>query len=396
MKKLIISLVCLASLANPLLALGTQKARYIEKEGSSGEICTVIDRIVDRALKEFQVPGGAVGVIVDGKLVYAKGFGYRDLEKQLPVTPETLFAIGSCTKAFTTFVLGSLVEEGVIEWDDRVIKHLPDFRLSDDYVTKNLTIRDLVTHRSGLARHDDVWYNTSLSRTELYHRLKDLEFESGLREKFHYSNLLYALAGLLIERVTGQSWENEVQKRIFTPLGMKFSNFSVDDSQKSNNFALPYEEQKEDVKKIPFRNICSIGPAGSINSTIVEMAQWVQLHLSNGTLMGKELIQESTLNEMHTLQFANADFPKNKTYILGYGLGWFIGNYEGHYLVEHSGCIDGFFAITSMLPHDKIGVIILTNSNSGGDFVKEVSKSIFDCLLGIEKIDCGDSSCASN
>lgn len=162
--------------------------------------------------------------------------------------------------------------------------------------------------------------------------------------------LKYVVAGLVIEKVTGQTWENAVQQRVFKPLAMQHSNFSVDDSQKTDNFAYPYAERNDDIQKISFRNISNMGPAGSINSNIVDMSKWLQLQLSNGMFAEKQLVQETTLNEMHTLQFAKAEFPKERSYFLGYGLGWFVGNYGGHYLVEHGGGIDGFIANTSLLP----------------------------------------------
>lgn len=388
MKKVLIALICLASVVNTVFSGEEFSSPEFEVQQTKNEALADIDEVVNRALEVFQVPGASVGVVVDGELIFAKGYGYRDLERKLPVTPETLFAIGSCSKAFTTFVLGALVDEGVIEWDDSVIKHLPEFRLMDEHATRNMTIRDLVTHRSGLPRHDFVWYNSDLSRVEFLNRLKHLEFVNDLREKFHYNNLMYAVAGLLIEKVTGQSWENAVQQRIFIPLGMGHSNFSVENSKNNDNFSYPYAERKEVVQAIPFRNISNIGPAGSINSNVVDMSKWLQLQLSNGTVSEKKFVQETTLNEMHTLQFAKADFPKDRGYFLGYGLGWFIGNYGGHYLVEHGGGIDGFIANTSLFPQKKIGVIVLSNSSDGGGgFVNSVSKSIFDRLLELEKVD---------
>lgn len=388
MKKLLIAILCLVSMANTAFCEEGFSTPEVAVQEEQNEILADIDGVVKEALEVFQVPGASIGVIVDGKLIFANGYGYRDLESKRPVTPETLFAIGSCSKAFTTFVLGTLVDEGMIEWDEPVIKHLPEFRLIDEHATRNMTIRDLLTHRSGLPRHDFVWYNSDLSRGEFLGRLKYLEFENDLREKFHYNNLMYAVAGLWIEKVTGQSWEDNVKQRIFIPLGMKHSNFSVDESKNSDNFSYPHAERKEVVQAIPFRNISNMGPAGSINSNVVDMSKWLQLQISDGTIAEKKFIQETTLNEMHTLQFAKADFPKDRGYFFGYGLGWFIGNYGGHYLVEHGGGIDGFISKTSLFPHKKIGVIVLSNSSDGGGgFVNSVSKSIFDRLLGLEKID---------
>ena len=194
---------------------------------------------------------------MDGKVVFTKGYGVRNFSEPLPVTENSLFAIGSCSKAFTTFALGQLVdeEEGMIAWDDPVIKYIPEFPLTRYSCHPSPTIKDIVTHRSGLPRHDFVWYNSKFSRSELLNRLQHLEPTSDLREKFQYNNLMYAVAGLVIERVTGQTWEDFVQSRIFDPIGMNLSNFSVDDSQKSNDYASPHSERNEQTAVIPFRNL---------------------------------------------------------------------------------------------------------------------------------------------
>src|SRR5436190_14910917 len=214
------------------------------------------DAFVSDVLKEWNVPGMAIGIVQSNKTIYAKGFGYRDLKQKLPVTTNTLFAIGSTTKAFTCVVLGTLVDEGKLDWDKPIRNYIPEFRLQDPHATELTTARDLVTHRTGLPRHDLVWYNnTSISRREVVQRLPYLEPNHAFREKFQYNNLMYVVAGHLIETITGQSWEENVRQRIFGPLGITNSNFSVRDSQSNDNFALPYQEQKGIVKRIPFRNI---------------------------------------------------------------------------------------------------------------------------------------------
>ena len=360
----------------------------IDRVDTTIEALTDLDSIVDSTLKTFGIPGAAVGIVFEGEVVFAKGFGVRDLEQGLPVTENTLFAIGSCSKAFTTLVLGQLVDEGVISWDDPVINHIPEFRLWDQHATHKMTIRDLVTHRSGLPRHDYLWYNSELSRDELISRLKFLEPVNDLREKFHYSNLMYVVAGVLVERVTGMPWEDAVHSRILTPLAMTDSNFSVEISQLSDNFSLPYSERDGEVLAIPFRNISAIGPAGSINSTVIDMVKWIQLQLSDGALFEGNIIKKETLHEMHSIQTVKSEFPTGKSYSLGYGLGWGIGIYEGHYLVEHNGGIDGFVSRVALLPHDKIGVVVLTNSDNRARFVvSSVSNTILDSLLNVENVD---------
>ena len=376
-----------------LSLIGSNFAIASETSQETATIQTPIDRLegldamVNKALETFRVPGVAIGVVIDGKVVLTKGYGLRDQANGLPVTENTLFAIGSCTKAFTTHVLGQLADEGKISWDDPVIKYLPEFRLKDEYATYHITIRDLVTHQSGLPRHDLLWYNSALSRNDLLPRLQHLDSSTDLRGKFQYNNLMYVMAGLVIERVTGQTWEEAVHSRIFAPLGMDRSNFSVLDSQKSDDFSLPYREKNGSVQSIPFNNITTAGPAGSINSSVADMMKWIGLQLSDGTFEGRHLLEKETLQAMHTPQVAFRKFPEEAKDFFGYGLGWFTGIHEGHYFVGHGGEIDGFISETGFLPKEKIGVVVLTNSDSGMMFANSLAEAILDQTLGIGKDD---------
>lgn len=344
-----------------------------------------IDSMMNQALETFQIPGMSVGIVVDGKVVLTKGYGVRNFSENSPVTENSLFAIGSCSKAFTTFALGQLVDEGMITWDDPVIKYIPEFRLHDIHATHHLTIKDLVTHRSGLPRHDFVWYNSKFSRSELLNRLQHLEPTSDIREKFQYNNLMYAVAGVVIERVTGQKWEEFIQNRIFDQLSMNLSNFSVDDSQQSDDYASPHSERNEQIKVIPFRNLSNMGPAGSINSSASDMAKWIQLQLSEGTVGGTHVINKATLQEMHIVQMPMPTLPSEETpYMFGYGLGWMTGLHKGHYTVAHGGGIDGFISSVVLFPKEKIGVVVLTNSDSHGLFPQSAAYGIADLLIGLE------------
>ena len=365
----------------------------IESSPSAIEITPVtnaindIDSIVNDALDVFNVPGVAIGIVVDGKVVLSKGYGYRNLDQNLPTTENTLFAIGSCTKAFTTFMLGQLVNEGKITWDDPVISHIPEFRLMDQYSTYHITIRDLVAHRSGMARHDLLWFNPEFNRSDVIKSLQYLEPACKLREKFQYNNLMYTVAGILIEKVTGQTWEEALSSRILIPLTMLNSNDSVKESQKSEDFSMPYAEVAGEIKAIPFRSIQSVAPAGAINSSVSDMVKWIQLQLSNGTLLDKHFIYKETLQEMHTIQMPMvASAPDEEVYHFGYGLGWCTGIYRGHYYLHHGGGIDGFISQVSLLPQEKIGVVVLSNSSSDGTFaVSCIANTIIDKLL--EKTD---------
>src|SRR5215510_14410117 len=271
-----VTLFLIALLCAPLLCAPTQ---LLAQDSSVPANFNGFDGFVDQVMKDWKVPGLAVAVVKDGKMIYAKGFGYRDVKKGLKVTPDTLFAIGSCSKAFTATAMAILVDEGKLDWDKPVRNYLPDFMLHDGYTTEHIRPRDLVTHQSGLPRHDMVWYGSPLSRKEIFERLRYLEPSQPLHAKFQYNNMMFMTAGVLVERISGATWEDFVRKKILDPLEMKTSNFSVNDSRKATDFSLPYGEVKDEIKEIPFRNIDAVGPAGSINSSVNEMSRWLLMQL---------------------------------------------------------------------------------------------------------------------
>jgi CubicO group peptidase (beta-lactamase class C family) len=346
---------------------------------------------VDKMIADWHVPGLAIAVVNGGQVVYAKGFGYRDVEKKLPVTPDTLFAIGSATKAFTTFTLGTLVDEGKLDWDKPVRTFLPGFQMYDPNSTASITPRDLVTHRSGLPRHDLLWYNNhTLSRKDIVERLRYLEPNEQLRAKWQYNNLMFITSGYLVEALTGKSWEDNVRERILTPLGMTHSNFSVIESQQAADYALPYREDEKDPDKtvlIPFREVTNVGPAGAINSSVGDMAKWLALHLSGGRAGDRQLIGAATLADIHAPHMVIGEVPERPELSpASYGLGWFVDGYRGHPRVEHGGNIDGFSALVTLLPQDDLGIVVLTNKDGTGVPERLVRHTI-DRLLKLEPID---------
>jgi CubicO group peptidase (beta-lactamase class C family) len=344
--------------------------------------------IVEKGLKGLKVPGVAVAVVKGNKVVLARGFGYRDVDKKLPMTPDTLLAIGSATKAFTTFTLGTLVDEGKVEWDKPVRLYIPWFHLYDTFATLRLTPRDLVTHRSGLPRHDLVWYNNySASREEFVRRLAYLQPSADLREKFQYNNLMFLTAGYLIEVLTGQTWEEAVRERVLNPLEMNRTNFSVLDSQKDEDFAQPYREDKGEIKKIPFRIITNMGPAGSINSSVNEMSHWLMVHLNQGKYKDQTIIQPQTLQDMHLAHMPTGATPAiSEITPADYGMGWFVDTYRGHQRIHHGGNIDGFSAMVWLLPQDGLGFVALANK-SGTGLPELIIRHAADLILGLEPRD---------
>ncbi|MGB4704576.1 MAG: serine hydrolase [Candidatus Saccharicenans sp.] len=346
------------------------------------------DEIINKALADLKVPGLALAVIKDKEIILLKGYGYRDLENRLPMTPDTLLAIGSASKAFTTFALARLVDEGKMSWDKPVRTYIPWFRLSDSLITERITPRDLVTHRSGLPRHDLVWYNNyQISREELVQRLAHLQFTADLREKFQYNNLMYLTAGYLLEILTGKTWEQAIRELVFEPLQMKRSNFSVLDSQKDQDFAQPYAYRQKKMEKIPFRIITNMGPAGSINSSVREMSNWVLVHLNEGKFDQKQLLNPATMEDLHLPYMPIAQTPPTVHLSpASYALGWFVDHYRGHQRVYHGGNIDGFSALVSMLPKDGFGFVVLTNRN-GTPLPELLVRTLTDRLLGLEAVD---------
>jgi len=345
------------------------------------------DQYVEKAMKDWNVQGFAVAIVKNGKIVFAKGYGLRDTKNNLPVTPQTLFAIGSCTKAFTSASVCLLVDDGKIDFDKPVIEYLPTFRLFDEYVTMHITPRDLLCHRSGLPRHDLVWYGADdLTRKDLFDRLQYLEPSKGFREVWQYQNGMFMTAGYLVEQVSGQSWESFVQKKILDPLEMKATNFSIFDMQKNSDYSKPYGEIKDKVEELPYRNIDAMGPAGSINSNVMDMSNWVIMQLNEGKFNDKQIITSGTLHQTHTPQMVIPGEMNDEVFYSSYGMGWMITSYRGHLRIEHGGNIDGFSASVCLLPRDSAGIVVLTNMD-GTNLPSVVRNYSIDKILDLNEID---------
>lgn len=333
-----------------------------------------LDQKIVQALEQFHVPGAAIGLVVDDQVVMLKGYGFRNLEKRLPVSEKTLFPIASCTKAFTATLLAQLVEEGKIKWDDPVTQHIPHFQLFNEKLTAETTIRDLAAHRLGLYRHDAIWFFNQVSRSDVMNFLQYLEPVHPFREKFEYNNLLYTVLGNLIENKRGLSWEDAIRTHIFLPLGMISSNATTEELTQGIDISLPYADIEGKLTPLPYRVMHPVSPGGGINSNAADMVKWIQF----------QLVNPKQLSEMHTLQI-DVQNKADEVFQKGYGLGWFIGSYRGLSWINHAGHNDGFFAEVSLLPEKKIGLVILTNSSTdGGFFITAIRNMIFDQLLGYE------------
>jgi CubicO group peptidase (beta-lactamase class C family) len=383
-----------------LLAFAHNDSSAVPKSAGKKNHATVpkpaldgFDDFMAQVLKDWKVPGVAVGVVQNGKMILLKGYGYRDVEKQLPVTPNTLFAVGSITKSFTVTLLGMEMDEGKVDWDKPVRNYLPDFRMYDPVLSEQMLVRDLITHRSGLPRHDMVWYSSDFTREDLLRRLEFLEPNKPLRSRFQYNNLMFMTAGYIAGKLNGKSWEDSVRERILLPLGMNRTTFSEKESQNAPDFAQPYQkgnDVKSDVKRMPFDeqcpDTCALGPAGEINSSVADMSRYVLLHLNKGKLEGKTLLSENNAIQMQTPQMVIQGAPDFKEQSENsYGMGFFISSYRGHKQVEHGGNIDGFSAEMIFLPGDGIGVVVLTNLD-GTAVPYVVANNLLDRLLGMDQV----------
>jgi len=349
-----------------------------------------LDSFVAQVMKDWKVPGLALAVVQNGKVILVKGYGLRNRERKLPVTPQTLFAIGSITKSFTVTTLGTLVDEGMLDWDKPVREYLPGFTMYNEILTEHLTTRDMVTHRSGLPRHDLVWYSSDFSRADLVRRLRYLEPSKDLRQTYQYNNLMVMTAGYLAGQILGTTWEDAVRRRVLDPLAMTHTNLSVDDSPKSADFAQPYATDKvngeEVVKKYAFHNIDQIGPAGSINSCAEDMARYLLFHMNRGKFEGKQILSENNAAQMQIPQMVIQGEPEFKEEgTSAYGMAFSISTYRGHKIVEHGGAIDGFRALLGFLPQDNLGAVVLINLD-GSPVPGIIADNVFDRLLGLDQI----------
>ena len=353
-----------------------------------------LEEFVPSVMQATKVPGLALGVIKGDEVILAKGFGKRDIAGDLEVTPHTLFAIGSSSKAFTAMGLAMLVDEGKLEWDKPVKHYIPSLKLYDHVATERLTPRDLLIHNSGLPRYDILWYNNAnLSRKDVVERLQYLEPTHDFRTTWQYQNLMYATAGYLTEIISGQTWEEFIRQRILEPLGMSDTNFSVHASQQTPDFALPYKETKEQIERIDFYDrMQAVGPAGAINSHIMDMAKWASCLINKGKYGSgeKRLLSEAQFNQYVTPQIITPDLPTlftkyEELFSWTYAFGWFVSSYRGHTMIQHGGNIDGFSALVTFLPDDQIGIVTLTNLDS--NFATEiVTFSLCDRLFGLSEV----------
>ena len=352
-----------------------------------------LDKYIENARQEWGIPGMAVAVVKDGKVILAKGYGYRNVEAKKKVNKNTLFAIASNSKAFTTSALAILVDEGKINWEDKVTDYLPWFKMYNPYVTENITIRDLVSHRSGLNTFsgDLLWYYTNYTTEEVVKRAQGLKPKYGFREHFGYQNIMFSAAGLIIEKVTGESWQNHIQKTFLTPLKMKNSNTSVTKLDLHKNVATPYYVgmDKKPIA-INYLNWDNCEAAAAINSSVADMAKWITFQLDNGKINGQQVISKKQIWEIRKLTTPtdvslNSFVDNPNIHFKGYGLGWNVYDYNGKKVINHGGGSDGMISKVAMIPEENFGLVILTNDINY--LPSALTYKIFDMYFGNEDND---------
>ncbi len=382
MKKLVL-LVLLVSIIIPTLA---------QKNAAPDIRLAGIDAKFQSLLMEWKVAGFSVAVVEKNKVVYAKGFGYSDYEKKVPATPNTLYAIGSCSKAFTSSVLGLLRNDNKIDFDKCPSVYIPELRFFNDEMNGKVTVRDLMSHRTGLPRHDYAWYlfNTDV-RDSLMQKIQFHGPSAKVREKWQYNNFMFMTQGIIAERLTGMSWEKNVSEKLFKPLNMTRSNLSIAELEKSSDASFGYDvKDDKEIFKRDYYHIRGMAPAGSINSSVNEMANWVMTWIYGGKFNGKEILPASYVSEaMSSQSVIQSGLPTKEhpdVQFANYGLGWFMASYKGHYRVEHGGSIDGFSASTCFFPSDSLGIIVLVNQD-GSTIPSIVRNMIADRMLRVSQSD---------
>lgn len=350
-----------------------------------------IKSILCEARQKWHAPGIAAVIVRDDKVIYCEGVGVRELGRKDPVTADTLFAIGSCTKAFTATALALLVQEGKAGWDDPVRKHLPWFRLDDPLADRDVRLCDLLCHRIGLAAHDLLWYAAPWDIKESVRRMAFLQRHTSFRSTYEYNNLAYLAAGLAIGEIAKQPWHIFVQERLFKPLGMEDAVFTSGEAQGSGHQASPHgHDVAGKVRVIPwYSDDEQIRASGSIKTSVRDLGQWLRFQLANGKIDGKQVVSAAALEETHTpripVPLRDADRAAGATQA-SYALGWHISDYRGHAIHQHGGAVAGFRAHIVLVPRKKLGLVVLTNLEDMG-IVNAAGNNLLDYLLGLEKKD---------
>jgi CubicO group peptidase (beta-lactamase class C family) len=375
-----------------LLALSSVSGLWAQDQAIAQKL-KGLDAYMMKVLKDWNAPAVGVGVVVGDKLVWAKGYGYRDYEKKLPFTPTTLCQIASNTKLFTAVAAGMLVDEGKLTWDKPVRDSVPSIRFYNDDLNRTVTLRDMLAHRTGITRHDSIWFQSSDTRKQLFDKVRYLEPQEPLRQTFLYNNLMYAAAGYMIELQSGKVWEDFVRDRIFGPLDMKSTVYSIADMQKHPDFGVPFTERRDtfEIYKIPYyEDIGGVAPCGAIVSNIQDMSHWLIALMNDGKYQGRQVLPPDVLKA--TLEPAIA-LPNTAAEVRGYwevlnsayGMGRWTASYRGHLLAYHGGDLPGFHSQVSFMPREHIGVLVFVIGDHCASLYNTISYNVYERLLGMDQ-----------
>ena len=367
----------IATSASPLKAQGPAAPTIDVTQKLAG-----FDAFMEKTMKDWNAPGIGVGVVVGDKLVFAKGYGYRDYEKKLPITANTMFPIASNTKLFTAVAAGLLVEEGKLTWDRPIKESVPTIQFYDSYLNNSITLRDMLAHRTGITRHDSIWYKSDYSTKQLFERLKYLEPKESPRQLFLYNNMMYAGVGYATELQSGKPWPQFVRERIFQPLEMKSTGFTIAEMLKQPDYGVPFTERRDsfDIYKIPYyEDTDGLAAAGAIVSNIEDLSHWLIALMNNGKYNGQQVLPakvlQATLEPAIALPNAGAQ-TRGWWEVLNqaYGMGRWTASYRGRFVTFHGGDLPGFHSQVSFMPNERIGVIVFVIGNHTAPLVDDAER----------------------
>jgi CubicO group peptidase (beta-lactamase class C family) len=368
-------------------------ARAQDKSAEVAKKLEGFDAFMEKTLKDWNAPGIGVGVVVEDKLVFAKGYGFRDYEKKLPITPSTLFPIASNTKLFTAVAAGFLVEEGKLTWNRPIRESVPSIQFYNDYLNNTITLRDMLSHRTGITRHDSIWYKAEYNEQELFQKLKYLEPKEPPREMFLYNNMMYAGVGYSVRLQSGKPWTEFVREKILNPLGMKSTVYSISDMLKQPDYGVAFTEKRDttEIYKIPYyEDTAGLAAAGAIISNIEDMSHWLIALMNEGNYGGKTVLPPKTLQA--TLEPSIA-LPNTGVQARGwwevlntaYGMGRETASYRGHLIAFHGGDLPGFHSQVSYMPRERIGVIVFVIGDHASPLYNAISYNVYERLLGMDQ-----------
>jgi CubicO group peptidase (beta-lactamase class C family) len=376
-----------------VLALLAFRPAAVAQDAGVAKKLEGFDAYMEQTLKDWNTPGIGVGIVVNDKLVFAKGYGYRDYEKKLPFTPATLCQIASNSKLFTAVSAGMLVDEGKLTWDKPIRESVPTIRFYNDELNNNVTLHDMLSHRTGVTRHDLIWFKSEFSRKQLFEKLRYLEPEQPMRQTFLYNNLMFSAVGEIIELESGKRWEDFVQERILTPLDMKATTYTISEMLKSPDHGVPYEEKRDsfELYKGPyFEDTEGVAPAGAIISNIDDLSHWLIALMNEGKYNGKQALPadvlKATLEPAIALPNATGEAQGYwELFNAAYGMARETASYRGHLMTMHGGDLPGFHSQISFMPNDHIGVIVLVIGDHSAPLYNVVSYNVYERMLGMDQ-----------